>query len=114
MLHFQAEKQAQLTATNTSITSNNNNNVHNSGTAVTSNNLSEPSAQSLLASPSSKTKLSTTNTMTENIVTGSNSSMSNQTTSPNVGASKYQQQTTTNTTNLIPGYPFGYNEMMSK
>ncbi|XP_031630526.1 inactive histone-lysine N-methyltransferase 2E isoform X2 [Contarinia nasturtii] len=112
-VQWPAEKQAQLTATNTSITSNNNS-VHNSSTSVTnsvSSNLSEPSATSLLTSPISKTKPSTTNQLTENIVTGNNNSLPNQTTSPNVVASKYQQQIST--TNHIPGYSFGYNEMMN-
>lgn len=111
LLISQVEKQAQLSSTTS----------HSSSTFITGtttssatavSNISEPSQSSLL-SPINKTKPSTTSQSVENLASVANSSVLNQTTSPNVPANKYQQQSS-NVTPLIPGFPFGYNAMMSK
>lgn len=117
-IHFvhynaQVDKQTQLTTSSAALVPNKST-THSTGAPVpnsTPSKQTEPSSSSLLASPSNKYKQSTTSHATENLVAGNSVPTPNQTTSPSAIVNKYHQPT--NTTNLIPGYPFGYNDMMS-
>lgn len=113
-VQWPVEKQTPSSSTNfTSSSTNKNNNgtllKTATDTSLVVSNISEPSTSCTLSFTSNKSKQSVISEATVTTTVGCNASLANQSTSSNI-LSKYPK---TNSTSLITGYPFGYNELTS-